>query len=590
MPPSEAEPLGRSNKYRRVAAVGQGGMADVWLVVARGPAGFNKLLALKELKSPLCGDPEFTAMFLDEARIAARLNHPNVVQTYEVGLEGERPGLVMEWLEGQPLHVLLGPGARASVSLAAQVFVLAKVLDALEYAHELRDFDGTPLGLVHRDVSPHNVFVTYDGRVKLMDFGIAKLAGSDACTQVGVVKGKVGYVAPEQIAGGRLDRRADLFAVGVMLWEALAGRRLSAGDARGVVFAKRLEGVYEPVLSVAPDAPRALAAAVDRAMALSPGDRYPSAAAMRAELEAWLAGERVSERELGELVSAVFADERRHVRKLIEQQMCALRDERPSAPGRLRVVALAPRGEASARGASPSHDRSPPPPPVALRPPDAGANGALAMAAATPTGPAPTSTPGSARSPAAPRPARPSLAVVASAALALGALALAFAAPRQAPAGAGPEVMALVATPAAPPGALAANAPAANALAANAPAANAPTEIELSVQTRPPGARVYLDGEAAGQSPLTLRVPRDGRDRGGHRLRVSAPGFRDEERAVVFSRDDAVELALRPLGGPARGAPKAPSTEPEAAPERLQGSTPGARPVEGSNPYGMRRR
>jgi serine/threonine-protein kinase len=208
-------------KYRPIATLGQGGMARVLLTVAQSGPGVHKLLVVKELKPDLVKDAEFVTMFVDEARLAARLNHPNVLTTYEIGESGGAPFLVMEYLEGQPLHAVLPRVGRTAMPLTAHLAILQKALAGLHYAHELRDFDGSPMNVVHRDVSPQNVFVCYDGQVKLLDFGIAKASGSVARTETGVFKGKLGYIAPEQITSPTVDRRADVFSVGVMLWEAL---------------------------------------------------------------------------------------------------------------------------------------------------------------------------------------------------------------------------------------------------------------------------------------------------------------------------------------------------------------------------------
>jgi len=148
----------------------------VYLAVARGPSGFNKLVVLKALKKNLANDPEFRNMFLNEARLAARLNHPNIVQTNEVAEDEGVPVIVMEYLEGQPLSNLLIRGRNGPLSLAAHLRIITDSLAGLHYAHEVNDFDGTPLGVVHRDMTPHNVFVTFEGQVKVLDFGIAKLA------------------------------------------------------------------------------------------------------------------------------------------------------------------------------------------------------------------------------------------------------------------------------------------------------------------------------------------------------------------------------------------------------------------------------
>ena len=160
-----------AGKYHRLAELGRGGMAMVYLAAVHGPEGFTKLVVLKEALAHLAPDPVFRRMFLDEARLAARLNHPNIVQTYEVGEAAGRQFIVMEYLEGQPLVRAL-----PHVPLPFSLFILSNVLSGLEHAHELRGLDGAKLRVVHRDVSPHNVFVTYSGEVKLVDFGIAKAA------------------------------------------------------------------------------------------------------------------------------------------------------------------------------------------------------------------------------------------------------------------------------------------------------------------------------------------------------------------------------------------------------------------------------
>src|SRR5438105_4376679 len=176
----EVRTLGR---YRVIAKLGQGGMAKVFLTVVPGPAGVQKLLVVKELRPELAHDEDIRTMFLDEARLAARLNHPNVVQTYEVGVERGHYFIAMEYLEGQPLNRLWRRMAAEHMPLEMQLKILADALNGLHYAHELVDFDGTPLHVVHRDISPHNVFVTYDGQVKVVDFGIAKAASSRGSTK-----------------------------------------------------------------------------------------------------------------------------------------------------------------------------------------------------------------------------------------------------------------------------------------------------------------------------------------------------------------------------------------------------------------------
>ena len=284
MGPEEAQAL---RKYRLIAEIGRGGMADVYLAVVQGPAGFNKLVVIKKTRPELAQDPEFLAMFLDEARLAARLNHPNVVQTTEVGQDGERYFIAMEYLDGQPLNRIRAR-APAAFSTLMQARVLADVLAGLHHAHELCDFDGTPLGVVHRDATPQNVFVTYDGLIKVVDFGIAKAIDSSSETRTGTVKGKVTYMAPEQAKGERVDRRADVFAVGVMLWEGIAGRRMWKGVPELTVVHDLINEAIPSIREAVPEVPEALAKVCERALAVRREDRFASAQEMHDVLEEYL--------------------------------------------------------------------------------------------------------------------------------------------------------------------------------------------------------------------------------------------------------------------------------------------------------------
>src|SRR5581483_1762570 len=192
------------------------------------------------------------------------------------------------YLEGQALHAILPRVGRTKMSLPAHLWIICKCLAGLQYAHDLRDFDGTPLHVVHRDVSPQNIFVCYDGQVKLLDFGIAKAAGSAARTETGVFKGKLGYISPEQITGEPVDHRADIFSVGVMLWEALTWRRLTAGDPEAVVLSKRTSGAFPRVKDINPEAPSELARICEKAMELKSEHRWPNAHAMQSAIEEFM--------------------------------------------------------------------------------------------------------------------------------------------------------------------------------------------------------------------------------------------------------------------------------------------------------------
>jgi serine/threonine protein kinase len=289
--PGSRSPEGNSNEppsvepYKPLFEIGRGGMGVVTLALARGPEQFAKLVVLKRLHDHLLTDPASVQMLLDEARISARLAHPNIVQVYEATLHRRAPTIVMEYLEGLPLPELVRPETRLPLPL--HLAVLIQVLRGLDAAHELVDYDGTPRELVHRDMSPHNVFVGYDGVVKVLDFGIAKVVGSDeGATRTGVLRGKLRYMAPEQVAGGELDRRCDLFSVGVMLWEAITGRRLWGDAVDGHVVRGLVSGQI-PALPSGQVDPR-LERVCQRALAADPEQRHATAVEFRQELQACL--------------------------------------------------------------------------------------------------------------------------------------------------------------------------------------------------------------------------------------------------------------------------------------------------------------
>jgi serine/threonine-protein kinase len=308
-------------------------MAVVNLTAMRSSHGVTKLVVVKELQANLAADGEYRAMFLDEARLAARLNHPNVVQTFEIvdhvgaestdGLTGVC-ALVMEWLEGQPMNRIRARLKDDPRALAIYVAVIIEALGGIDYAHNLVDYQGQPLGIVHRDISPHNIFVTYSGEVKVVDFGIAKANDSgSAPTQIGTVKGKLAYMAPEQARGDRVDARADVFACGVLLWEGAVGRRLWAGMNDAGIMYKLSQADIPTPRSVKPDVSEAFDAIVQRALAFNPDDRYPTAAALRDDLEAFAATlpGKPTRRALGEIISQIFTTERAQVRRIVEEQL-----------------------------------------------------------------------------------------------------------------------------------------------------------------------------------------------------------------------------------------------------------------------------
>lgn len=317
----------RLGRYRLLATLGRGGMGDVYLAVAEGIEGFSKLLVVKELRRRQDDDELQLAMFMDEARLAARLNHPHIVQTLEVGSDGPRRFIVMEYLEGQSLQRALRRQRQNQRQFPVDVHVgvLASVLDALAYVHGLTGVDGSPLGIVHRDVNPQNVFVTYEGHVKLIDFGIAKTQMASQQTTAGVVKGKILYMAPEQATGRPVDLRTDVFSVGVMLWDALVGRGPWEGKSDIQILYSLMTGVVPRLRDQSPALPPELVEIVDRATSPAPDERYPSAAVMRDELLRQVGPSYLGDhaRALGDLVSRAFAEERLELRALVEAQLRA---------------------------------------------------------------------------------------------------------------------------------------------------------------------------------------------------------------------------------------------------------------------------
>jgi serine/threonine protein kinase len=203
-------------------------MAELLKARATGQHGFEKMVALKKILPHLANDPQFVEMFYDEARLTAQLDHPNIVQVFELGTDSDTPYIAMQFVDGLDVLGLLRECARAQIRLPADLAALIArdVLDALDYAHNAIASDGKPLGIVHRDISPGNVLLSWRGDVKLTDFGIARAAERRHKTEAGTLKGKYGYMSPEQVSGAEVDPRSDLFSVGILLAEMVMARRL----------------------------------------------------------------------------------------------------------------------------------------------------------------------------------------------------------------------------------------------------------------------------------------------------------------------------------------------------------------------------
>jgi serine/threonine-protein kinase len=499
----------RIGRYQLVTLLAEGGMARVYLAFARGPAGFDKLVVVKQIRPELAWDQDFVTMFFDEARIAARLSHRNVVHTYEVVEESGLYLLVMEYLEGHTLGDVLRRVSRENMPLDQHLWILTQVLAGLSYAHEIRDYDGTALGVVHRDVSPSNVFVSYTGEVKLLDFGIAKAAGAISATHEGTIKGKLGYSAPEQFLQSAIDGRADLYAVGVMLWEALGRRRRRMADTPAATYHARIAGLEPKIREVCPEVPTVLAEICDRATAPDPAERYATAAEFQRDLEEYLdqASRPPGRRELAELLERHFQAERVERRARVQELLSTAITQHPPAA---QVVSFA--------------SRSPP-----------GALYDLPITEATSSDSPPAFRDSLRASGLRHRP----LLIGGGLVVLIGVFAAAFSRKDNPVATVDPVAR----TAAAPSAAVSAPVPAEDT--------NKKVEtatIQLFIHVKPTAAMVTLDGARLVSNPFLADVSADKR---AHVLHASANGYQSVEQVITFANDARLEIVLKPLPGAA---------------------------------------
>ena len=298
--------------YRVVDEIGVGGMATVELARMDGAGGFRKWVAIKRIHPHLTEEQQFINMFLDEARIAASISHPNVAQVFDLGKDGNTYWIAMEYLHGEPLREIMRINEEQETSIQPELAarLIADAAEGLHAAHELRGKNGQPLNLVHRDVTPHNLFITYDGVVKVVDFGIAKVTGSLSSTHAGTITGKVAYMSPEQVRGRPIDRRADVFALGVVLWEMTTGRRLFRVDSDLATLSRVEACVVPPPSALDADYPPELEAVVLKALQREPETRYQTARELSRALQHFLMGARtfVGPEDISAYVSDMFSD------------------------------------------------------------------------------------------------------------------------------------------------------------------------------------------------------------------------------------------------------------------------------------------
>jgi TonB family protein len=285
------QPGERFGQYTLLERIAVGGMAEVWKARMRGVEGFQKTVAIKRILPHMTDNAEFVGMFIDEAKLAAQLTHPNIVHIYDLGKIARDYYIAMEYVDGKDLRSLLNSARRKGMAmpLGLGLLIAARVASALDYAHRKRDFEDRELGLVHRDVSPQNVLLTGEGDVKLCDFGIAKAVSKVGQTQMGALKGKLQYMSPEQAWGRPVDARSDLFSLGAVLFEMVTGERQFTGDSEISVLEAVRQGRTRTPRQVDPSIPREVDDIVARALAVDPKDRFQSASEMKQRLEAALA-------------------------------------------------------------------------------------------------------------------------------------------------------------------------------------------------------------------------------------------------------------------------------------------------------------
>lgn len=351
----------RLDRYELLCPIASGGMATVWLARLRGKRGFEKLFAIKTIRTELLEDSRFQEMFLDEARIASGIQHPNVAQILDLGEQKDVLFIVMEWIDGDSLAKIRRLAAKSGrlLPMGPALRIVADACAGLHAAHELRDELGEPLGIVHRDVSPQNILVSTGGAVKVIDFGIAKAQNrKQGETRTGIVKGKVQYMAPEQVKKGRsVDRRADVWALGVCLHELVAGRLPNDGD-DDVEVIRRLLADEAP--NCAEGLPQAVAAVLERSVTLSPDERFPTAGAMQRAIESAMKdlGESATGDDVATFLRVSLPELAERRRTFVSQAVSESRERSPRHEEGREEVAFAPTVIGDRRSSHPASEEA----------------------------------------------------------------------------------------------------------------------------------------------------------------------------------------------------------------------------------------
>jgi len=296
--------------YELLEQIGAGGMAEVFRARVRGYEGFAKLVAIKRIRPRFAADRTFVDMFVDEAKIAGRLSHANIAKIFDLGRVDGQYYIAMEHVHGRDVKAIFGHCKKTvgPVPVAQACYIAMKMCEGLDYAHSHRDVRGERLELVHRDISPQNVLVSFDGEVKIIDFGVAKALGRASHTQTGMVKGKLTYMSPEQIRGLPVDNRSDIYACGIVLYEMLTGRRLFRTDSPRETIMKIRSGRIVPLRTYNQRVPAALETIVLKALSLHPDDRFQTAGDLQSALHrfAYLRGHMCSSSDIASWLRGQF--------------------------------------------------------------------------------------------------------------------------------------------------------------------------------------------------------------------------------------------------------------------------------------------
>lgn len=310
-------------EYKIIKKIATGGMAEVFLAKRVGMKGFEKLLAIKRILPQFAENEEFIAMFIDEAKLASKLNHRNIVQIYDFGSQQDSYYIALEYIFGKDLRSILKKSKERGerLPLAQCAYIITEAAKGLEYAHTLKDLFGKSLQIIHRDISPQNILISYEGEVTLADFGIAKAASKSTETRAGVLKGKILYMSPEQAWGKPIDRRSDLYSLGVVLYEMVTNRKIFDADSEFSMLEKVRNAEVEFPPDVFANLPRDFLQIIKRALEKNPESRYQSAHEMRVDLENYLltTQERLNEKTISDYLKRLFREEIEEERKILTE-------------------------------------------------------------------------------------------------------------------------------------------------------------------------------------------------------------------------------------------------------------------------------